>query len=157
MCYIMLFNNEGRTIIEESAIDSESLAYVTEQLVAEGLSNEELAEFLENSTEVNTALSESVLLERTIVRLDKKAKYSRAKKMAVFAIAKKKKDRYYKKLVMAWKMERKMEDLLMQKYGAPADKLAREAIRNAKNSKSSMIKKAADKAKSVFNSSSAKK
>lgn len=145
----MLFDNKGRET--EDIISEEAMGYIAEAALYDGLSDEEITEFLENQTEVDAALSDDIVMERTIVRLDKKAKLSRAHKMAIFTIAKEKKDPKFKKLVFVLKMRRKLEADLEKKYGAAALSRAKKVVAQQQKSKSSVIKKAAEKAKKQFN------
>ena len=145
----MLFNREGS--IDTEVISTESQAYIMEAAMLENLSQEEISAFLENSTEVTSAVNENILMEKTIVRLDKKAKLSKAHKMAIFTIAKEKNDPKYKKLVTVWKMERFLEAYLAKKYGNAALRRAKETMRNSSKSSSSVIQKVAANAKSQLN------
>jgi len=151
----MLFGNDGH--IDNEYISTESMNYIMEAAMREGLTDEELSMFLENQTEVNAALNENILMEKTIVRLDKKAKLSKAHKMAIFTIAKEKKDPKYKKLVTVWKMERFLEAYLAKKYGNEALRRAKKAVQNSQKSSSSMVQKAANKVKTQLNGDKVKK
>lgn len=113
-------------------------------VVGDMIGDDEIAVFKE-STDVDIALDECYFTERTIVKFDKAARKSQLKKVAVFAIAKEKKDPLYKKLNTVWKLERNLEAKLYQKYGVQADARVRQYISNAKRSKSSMIKNIAKK------------
>lgn len=153
----MLFNNKGYSdngASEDMSMDASS--YIMEAVMMDTLSNDELSTFLESNTEINSAISDNVLLEKTIVRLDKHAKLSKARKMATFTIAKEKNDPRFKKLLKVWKMERYLEAELDKKYGNEAMKRAKKTVANAQKSKSNTIKKAADKAKAMFNNPTAK-
>lgn len=149
----MLFNRSGS--IEDNSpevISTEATNYIMEAFIAEELSQDELSMFLESESEVNDALNNNILMEKTIVRLDKKAKLSKATKMATFTIAKEKNDPKFKKLLTVWKMERYLEAYLYKKYGNEAARRAKKAISNsAKKSSGTMIKKAAERTKNSFN------
>lgn len=148
----MLFNNNGSIDRDESVdMSTDAYNYIMEAMMVDNLSKEELSTFLENRTEVQAAMDENVLLERTIVRLDKHAKLSKARKMAIFTIAKEKNDPRFKKLLKVWKMERYLEAELDKKYGNEASRRAKKAVSKAGNSKANAVKKAAAKAKSQFN------
>lgn len=146
----MLFNNLGKAT-SYSEVSTEVANSVMEAVMLENLSAEELSVFLENQSEVDAALEEGVLLEKTIVKLDKHAKLSRAYKAAIFKIAKEKGDPKFKKLLTIWKTERALEAYLEQKYGAIAMRDAKQTVRNAQKSKSAMVAKAAARAKSSLN------
>lgn len=147
----MLFDKTGHEIDDE-VISAEESCYMMEAVMNE-LSADELSMFLENTTEVDAALSEGVLLERTIVRLDKKAKLSKARKMAVFMIAKEKNDPNFKKLLTVWKMERYLEAVLEKKYGNEATRRAKKFVNRRKDKKevSAMVQKAVNKANDQLN------
>lgn len=147
----MLFDKTGHEIDDE-VISAEESCYMMEAIMNE-LSTDELSMFLENTTEVDAALSEGVLLERTIVRLDKKAKLSKARKMAIFMIAKEKNDPNFKKLLTVWKMERYLEAVLEKKYGNEASRRAKKFVNRRKDKKevSSMMQKAVNKANNQLN------
>ena len=145
----MLFNNVGH-IVEEEEISTEAMAYIIEAAIAD-LPEEEISMFLESETEQSAAMEENVLLERTIVRLDKAAKLSKAGKMAIFTVAKEKNDPDFKKLMKIWEMERFLEAKLEKKYGNEGTRRAKKSMSKASNSKSKTVKKAASKAKAQFN------
>ena len=145
----MLFNNAGR-IVEEDEISTEAMAYIAEAMIAD-LPEEDISMFLESESEQEAAKAENVLLERTIVRLDKAAKLSKARKMAIFTVAKEKNDSDFKKLMKIWEMERYLEAKLEKKYGNEGMRRAKKSVSKASNSKSKIVKKAANKAKSQFN------
>lgn len=149
----MLFNRNGSFETPEEEISTESVNYIMEAFVTENFTEDELSMFLENQTEVDDALRNNILMEKTIVRLDKKAKLSKATKMAVFEIAKEKNDPKFKKLLTVWKMERFLENHLEKKYGNEAARRAKKAVANsAKKSNGTLIKKVAERAKDTFSS-----
>lgn len=145
----MLFDKYGNGMDDEY-ISSEESAYIMEAAMLD-LSDEDLSMFLESVSEVDAALAENVLMEKTIVRLDKQAKLSRAQKMAIFQIAKEKNDPKYKKLVTVWKMERYLEAYLTKRYGNVALRRAKKTVNNHTNSKSKIVRKAAKKTKGLLN------
>lgn len=146
----MLFNSLGN-ITKPDEISASATNAIMEAVMLENLTQDELSMFLENQTEVDAALEEGVLLEKTIVRLDKTAKLNRAYKAAIFQIAKEKNDPKFKKLLTIWKTERALEAYLEQKYGAIAMRQAKETVRNAQKSKSNIVAKAAQRAKQSLN------
>ncbi|MNT62767.1 hypothetical protein D3C72_2005220 [compost metagenome] len=91
-------------------------------------------------------------MEKSIVRLDKKARLNHAQRMAVFQIAGEKNDPLFKKLLTVWRMERNLEDKLNRKYNSEALRRARNTVRKASNSKSGIVKKAAANVQKQFNS-----
>ena len=149
----MLFDRKGSDINEE-ALSTEATNYIMEAFIKENFTDDEMSMFLENQTEVDDAVKNGILMERTIVRLDKQAKLSKATKMAVFTIAKEKNDPKFKKLLTVWKMERYLEDYLLKKYGNEASRRAKKAVADsAKKSNATVIKRVAERAKDSFNTS----
>lgn len=144
------------SIVQEGAsleleYDLEDEVALMEAVLMDGLSSEELEAFLESADEVNDAIEGEVLLERSIVKLDKFAKLSRAKRIAIFNIARRKKDPKMKKLVTLWKMESRIQKYLIKKYGNEAGKEAKQMVNKKATSNSKSVKKAAEKAKAMFN------
>ena len=139
-------------LIEQYELTLESYQMIMEGAMLDTMDSDDISMFLENMDEVNAAINDEVVTEKTIVRLDKQAKLSKARKAAVFAIAKEKKDKLFNKLVWCWKLERFIEAKLEKKYGNEATRRAKASMRKSKNSNSNIIKKVADKAESMFNS-----
>ena len=148
MCAFMLFDKNGYESTDDMMSAEESM-YMMEAVMNE-LSNDELSVFLEDSEAVQDAVNNGILLERTIVRLDKKAKLSKAKKMAIFMIAKEKNDINFKKLQKVWRMERYLEAVLEKKYGNEASRRAKKFVQRKKDKKgvNAMMKTAINKANS---------
>jgi len=148
----MLFKNNGLVDNTNEEVSTEAQALIMEAAMLDVLSEGELNAFLENHTEVNAALRDQVLLEKTIVRLDKKAKLSRAQKVAVFTVAKEKNDPKFKKLVTVWRLERFLEQYLFKKYGNEALRRAKKTMMNAGKSQSALVKKVAANVQSQLHS-----
>lgn len=149
----MLFGINGRVepTVESTEFTPEEQGLVVEAAMLESLSKEELDAFLENASDVNNAVRLDIVQERTIVRLDKKAKLSRAYMASVFNIARKKKDKKFKKLQMLWKLEAAIEKYLIKRYGNEAMREAKKAVQNANKANSGMIKKAVNNVKKSLN------
>ena len=128
---------------------------ITEAVLCDTLSNEELQELTETADVCDELKSLGVVTEKTIVRLDKKAKLSRAFKTAVFTIAREKKDPKFKKLLTVWKMERTLEAYLMKKYQAEGMKRAKLAVarmgKGNRDTKRAVVAKAVKNAKKLAN------
>ena len=136
----MIFDNNG-LIIDNYSNETETNALIIECAILDTFSNEEIENLTENTYDLGKAINEDILVERSIVRLDKEAKKSRAFKMAVFQTAKEKGDRDFKKLMTLWKLERFLEEKLTKRYLAPAKAKTKEAMKRAKNTKSKVIAK----------------
>lgn len=148
----MLFNRRGETsILENTQLSPEDESLIIESALMEGLSIEELESFLESSAEVNDALRMDIVQEKSIVRLDKKAKLNRAYMTAIFAVAKRKKDKKFKKLQTLWKMEAMIEKDLIKRHGAEAMREAKKAMQTASKSNSKLVKKAVNTVKNSLN------
>lgn len=139
----MIFNQNGGADNFDAQVTTEAQSLILECALMDISSPAELSAFLENHNEVQGALRDNILLERSIVRLDKKAKLSRAQKMSVFTIAKEKNDPLFKKLLTVWRMERFLEAKLLKKYYSPAMQRAKQSMSNAQKSSSGLIKKVA--------------
>lgn len=126
---------------------------ILEGALLDGLSDEELDAIYENANEYEAAFESFIgsefepVMEKSIVKLDKKAKISRAHKLGIYSVAKEKKDPKFKKLVTLWKLVAKLERYLTQKYYAEGLRRAKKSIANASNNKNSKVKKAVNKAK----------
>lgn len=141
----MLFGNNGQIDPNEQGFDAQTEALILEGALMD-LGNEELQAMLEDTTDVAIAISEDVVMERTIVRLDKQAKLNKARKMAIFAVAKEKNDPKFKKLLTVWKWERFLEAYLDKKYGNEAMRRAKKTVANKANSQSKLVQTASKKA-----------
>lgn len=146
----MLFGKNGfvSNDMDNNANDD---ALIMEAAIMDVMTNEDIEVALENTLDVDMAVNQEIVQERTIVRLDKKAKKSKAEKMAIFTIAREKKDPDFKKLLTVWKLERFLEAKLEKKYASKAKMKAKEALRNATKSKSKMVKTVANKASKMIN------
>ena len=141
----MTFDDKGLEINEYDN-ETEVSSLIIECAILDAFSNEEIESVTENTYDLGKAVNEDILVERSIDRLDKEAKKSRAYKMAIFQVAKEKKDRDFKKLMTLWKLERFIEDKLEKRYAAQAKQLAKESMKKAKSTKSKVVGKAVDKA-----------
>ena len=148
----MLFDRNGRMEpTQESTLSIEDQALIMEAAILDSVSPDELQAFLENHTEVQAAIRDEVLLEKTIVRLDKAAKITRAQKVAVFTVAKERNDPLIKKLMTVWRLERYLEGTLLRKYGSEGMRRARAAMNKPSKSKSKTVKSVASRLKGQLN------
>ena len=141
----MLFDNELGTMSSDNAMSSYAQSVIIEAAMLESLSAEEIEDFVSDPNATDTAVTEGVVLEKTIVRLDKKARLQNYYKAAIFTIAKEKNDRDFKKLMTVWKAERVLEAKLEKKYGNEAMRRAKQAMKEAKKSKVPIFNKVAKK------------
>lgn len=152
----MIFDKDGLVINEYDSV-TENTALIIECAILDTFSSEEIESLTENTYDLGKAVNEDILVERSIVRLDKEAKKNRAQKMAVFQIAKEKGDRDFKKLLTLWKLERFIEKKLEKRYSAQAKQLAKEALKKTKMTKSKAVGKAVDKANLLLDGTKTKK
>lgn len=148
----MLFGENGN-VIEEALdeVSTEATSMILEAAILATSSDEEIEAFLENTTAVNDLLQREILEERTIVRLDKKAKLNRAIKVAEFQIAKEKNDKNFRKLITIWKMERECEAAIHKKYHTQAVSRAKKASRKGSGTSSNVVNRAAKGLKKELN------
>ena len=152
----MIFDDNG-LIINEFDNETEVNALIIECAILDTFSNEEIESLTENTYDLGKAINEDILVERSIVRLDKEAKKNKAYKMAIFQIAKEKNDRDFRKLLTLWKLERFIEAKLEKRYGAQAKQLAKQAMKKSKNTKSKAVGKAVNKANLLIGDGKIKK
>lgn len=102
-----------------------------------------------------------LLSERSIVRLDKNAHRSRAKKKAALQLAKESNDPNYKKLIKVYKLKKVLLERIQKKFGAKAESEVRKMKFTAKGrvDKASDIENrpVAKAVKKILNNNSAKK
>ena len=151
----MIFDEKG-LVINEYDSETETSALIVECAILDAFSNEEVESLTENTYDLGKAMNEDILVERSIVRLDKQAKKNKAFKMAIFQVAKQKGDRDFKKLMTLWKLERFLENKLTKRYFAPATQLAKETMKKAKQTKSKVVGKAVKKANLLLNGTKSK-
>jgi len=147
------------TATECTGATDEAIQLISEAILCEQLTNEEIQELTESRDASKDLVEMGIVQERSIVRLDKKAKISRATMTAIFTIAKEKNDRDYKKLVTLWRLERVQEAKLRRKYYAMALKRAKISVANLgkhkKDTPNEVVAKAVKGAKKQFNSDAA--
>ena len=121
-----LFTN---TSVGGMEINDADARVITEAAILEGLSAEEAGAVSEDARLCQDLIKQDIVTERTIVRMDKKAKLSRAFRTSVFTIARRKKDVKFKKLLTIWRMERNLEAYLIKKYRSEALRMAKESLK----------------------------
>ena len=72
----MIFDDKGLEINEYDN-ETEVSALIIECAILDAFSNEEIESVTENTYDLGKAVNEDILVERSIVRLDKEAKKSR--------------------------------------------------------------------------------
>jgi len=100
---------------------------ITGAALLEGLSAEEAGLVVEDAKFTDQLVKDEIVTERTIIKLDKKARLKGATRTAVYTIARQRKDPKFKKLLTLWRMEAQLDKELFKKY-------YNEALRKAKDS-----------------------
>lgn len=134
----------GQTTVLESVepeIVSESdMACLITAALEDTCTDEELDELVE-SVKAGTLVLTPVE-ERSIVKLDKKAKKEQAYRVALYQVAREHDDANYKQLVTLWKAEKVLTAKIEKKYHSKAVSRMKQSAKEAKNSKSDKVKKA---------------
>lgn len=143
-----IWDKNGDLVEPEEAMSNEDLALIIEAYMLDNMTSEEIEYALENyMPELNRAVEEEIVQERSIVRLDKAAKISKATRTAEYNMAKKRKDPLFQKLLTIWKAERYLSDKIHQRYGMKAKTEAKKAVDQAMRNKSNVMNKVMNKAK----------
>lgn len=112
-----------------------------DQAIVEAIIDDSDADLSES--DFSQLISESLLSERSIIKLDKNAKKALATKKAAIVIAKENDDPMYKKLAMVYKLKKKLVANIMKKYGNKADARVRKNKASMKGSSNEAIRKVA--------------
>ena len=153
----------GNGISGQEDIEASDARIVIESILIDSLSVDEADELTANTEAVQALVRDEIVTERTIVKMDKKARLARATKAACFAIARRKKDIKFKKLITIWRIERQLEAYLYKKYRNEAIRMAKIAVnRKPANGTSggpaphpAAVKKAISTAKTQLNAATA--
>lgn len=116
-------NNAG-----EDEVTLESMQMINESAIMAFLTEDEQETLLESHIEIAALINGEVVNEKTLVRMDKKARISQVQKMAVFTIAREKNDPIFKKLLTVWRIERSLEEKLFNKYGSEGMRRAKSTV-----------------------------
>lgn len=119
-------------------VTDEDLSQLLAVALEDSYSDEELASIIEESASMQLTPVE----ERTIVKLDNKAKKRRYNTMAILQCAKEDDSKDYKKLCTLWKMEKFLMQRLTRKYHSRAKARAKVMEKEAKKNKGGLFKKA---------------
>jgi len=120
----------------EPIINNSDSKLIIGATLLEGLSAEEAESVVEDAKFTNELIKGDIVTEKTIVRLDKKAKLKGATKTAVYTIARRRKDPKFKKLLTLWRMEAQIEKELYKKYHNEALMTAKKSLANKASSSS---------------------
>ena len=154
----MYFDNKTNPVDgDDITLESIDCKSIIEAIVLESLSSEQLESVCEDAAFSAELVKNDIVMEKTIVRMDKKARLQRALKTATFTIARRKNDSKFKKLLTIWRLERSLEAYLLKKYHNEALRLAKASLNRkpvvpGNGNKAGMVNKAIEKARSQFNS-----
>lgn len=140
----MFFNedmNSTDLMMSEGVETSLGNQLVTEAVIQDALNENQV--ILDEDSCLDL-LSEELLSERNIIKFDKYAKRKHATNKTAVILAKENNDKNYKKLVLVYKMRKKLLAKIMTKYGNKAKIRVRENERN--NKVSQTLAKIKDKA-----------
>lgn len=129
----------------EEEISLEVQSQIIEGYMQDTLSHDEIMEFISDHDEVFESVRNEIVTEKTIVRFDKAARLSKAKEIAIFTIAKEKKNPLFRKLLSLWRAERFIKARLSKLYGNEATRRARKAISTASKKPTKTMKKVLDR------------
>lgn len=121
-------------------IEDDNDDLIMEACLRESLSPDEMKQFLESGA-ADSLVRMGLLSEKSIVRLDKQAKMSRAETQAMLAIAKEKGDRDFKKLTTVWKLRKFLLSKLEKRYGSQAKQRAKQMQKKGKNASNFLFNK----------------
>lgn len=148
--------DKGQGLTTETSMSDKDAMLIFEGALHDILSAEEMAAITESASESGYLTQNEIVMEKTIVRMDKKARLQKALKTATFTIAREKKDPKFKKLLTIWRIERSLEAYLLKKYHNEALRRAKASINRAgkisgaTGNKSKKVTSAIDKAKAQF-------
>ena len=133
-----LMQNGGVNVAEAVEYESITESQMSQimQIALEDVAVEEMQENMsvEESSLLEGVLPEdAVVMEKTIVRMDKAAKKQRSYKLAILQCAKDDNNKDYKKLETLWKLEKYLMRRLEKKYAARARSRMNQTSKKASN------------------------
>lgn len=120
-----------------AALSNEDCSTLFAVFVAESAGEDGIDDILEEMADMTTMEAAGVggydeVMERTIVKLDKRAKKNQAYKTALYTVARNENDPDYKRLVTLWQMEKYLTRKLEKRYSMKAKAYMKEMKRQAK-------------------------
>ena len=110
------------------AADEASLAYASLMDLSSPAEISEIVESYEEQSNLSSTFG--VAMEKNIVRLDRKARYTHLSTQAAFNLARVNNDPNMKKLMKLWAMEKILEKKIQARWGSKARKIANVKIRD---------------------------
>lgn len=136
--------SEGASLYQENP---ENDYLIVEQMFLSELSASEIEALTENTAELLTLQEEEIFQEKSIVKIDKAGKRTRAEHQACFVVAREKKDRDFNKLIRVWKMKAILKERIIKRYINEARRRVRANASNLSKSSSSTARKVASRFK----------
>ena len=113
---------------DEEELAEESLAYAA---LMDSASMDEIADVAEDYNDIQDLSGIfGVAMEKTIIRMDRNARFRHLSKQAELNAARAANDPNYKKLMKVWAMERELEKRIHQRWNSKGQKVARVKIRD---------------------------
>ena len=117
--------------VEEKDLDAADEASLAYAALMDQSSPAEISEITESYEEQsNLSSTFGVAMEKNIVRLDRKARYTHLSTQAAFNLARANNDPNMKKLMKLWAMEKILEKKIQARWGSKARKIANVKIRD---------------------------
>lgn len=154
---MMFFGKTGEG--NDTFVPDSDVNLVCEAALIDGLTPDEAQGVCEDKQLCDELKNLQIATERTIVRLDKKARLNNAYRTAVFTIARRRKDAKFKKLLTLWRMERQIEAYLNKRYHNEAMKMAKDSVKrkslpSGNGQHAGAVRKAISKAKEQLQANS---
>ena len=113
---------------EDKDVEEASLAAAALMDLASNDEISTMAESWEDQRDISETMG--VAMEKTIIRIDRKGRFSHLTKQAELNLARQNNDPNYKKLMKIWAIERALEKKIHQKWNSKAQKVAKVKIRD---------------------------
>lgn len=120
--------NDDEMIQEEEEVEESIRQFVSESAMHILLEESDKEELID-SGELDEMEEEGQVSESAVVRLDRDSRIRQLTKLTVFKMAREKSDPKMKKLLNIWRVERKLENDLLKKYGSKAKRVAQKEVR----------------------------
>lgn len=137
---------QGGTIVEESTgpefVSEMDMSDLLVMALVETCADEELEELKESFQ--SGVIQFTPVEERSIVKLDKKAKKEKTYRLALYQVAKEHGDKNYEKLVTLWKAEAILVRNIEKRWHSKAMSRMKEMMKQSNQSKSPTVKKSGD-------------
>lgn len=144
-------NTDRQINVGDEEVSLESMQMISESAIMSFLTEDEQVELLESHSDVASLIDNEIVTEKTLVRLDKKARINQVQKMSVFTIAREKNDPIFRKLLTVWRIERNLEKKLFDKYGSQGLRRAKSTVQKNFRQKGNAFVKINDRSSKAIN------